>query len=882
MALTARQRLGVYEVLGPLGAGGMGEVFRARDTRLGRDVALKVLPEMFAADPERLARFEREAQLLASINHPHIAGIHGLEEGGAVRALVMELIEGDTLAERISGQPIPLEEALGLARQIADALEAAHEQGIIHRDLKPANIKITPAGAVKVLDFGLAKLNDPAASSMPNRPGASMSPTVVSPAMTTVGVLLGTAAYMAPEQARGRAADRRVDVWAFGCVLFEMLSGKQAFPGSDVTEVLATVLKSDPEWSALPSSTPLRVRRVLEQCLQKDPKLRIRDIGDVGLALAGAFETTAAASSPAPVGVPRRGFLWPAGVVAAALAASVVTWVSNRPAVVPAEPKRFSLVLPSGDRLPFASGTMVAVSPDGRTLAYRATHDGAIRLFVRRVDQFEATVVGEAAAGEAPFFSPDGQWIAYTFNNALKKVAVTGGPPETISPVIDNQARGGDWGEDGRIVLSAGDKLAIVPAAGGSPTTLAKAPAGRRFWYPQFVSKGRAILYTSTFPRPDSGDIEVLDLASQTSRKLLPGVAARSLPTGHLVFIRGGSLWAVRFDEDSLQVQGTPVPVVEGVRVETGGAIQFSVARDGTLIYLPGAGNAAMDLGWVDREGREQLLGLTRRVFFAARVDRTGQHLALEVRDGNSDIWVLTLGRQTPTRVTFDAGDDFHPAWTPDGRLVFVSNRDNVTALYVQAADGTGSAQKITAGPNLDQPDVTPDGRFVVARVSDDIVLVSLDGKGTAQELIQSPFRERNPTVSRDGRWIAYQSDESGVDAVYVRPFPDVGKGRWQVSDQGGGSRPVWARNGKELFYLSADQTLMSASFTATADAFQALPARKLVDLQQQVGGAARAFDVMADDNRFLTIKNDTATERAEIKVVLNWLEELKKKVPLK
>jgi serine/threonine-protein kinase len=316
--------------------------------------------------------------------------------------------------------------------------------------------------------------------------------------------------------------------------------------------------------------------------------------------------------------------------------------------------------------------------------------------------------------------------------------------------------------------------------------------------------------------------------------------------------------------------------------VETGGAVQFSVARDGTLIYLPGAGNAAMDFGWIDRQGHESLLGLSRRVFVSARVDPTGQRVALEVRDGNSDVWVLTLGRQTPTRVTFDASDDYHPTWTPDGRLVFVSNRNNTNGLYVQPADGTGNAQKITETANIDQPEVTPDGRYVVARVSEDIALVSLDGKGTVQKLIDSPFRERNPTVSRDGRWIAYQSDESGVEAVYVRPFPDVGKGRWQVSDEGGGSRPVWARNGKELFYLSADQTLMSVSFTATGGAFSAMTPRKLISLQQQVGGAARAFDVMADDNRFLTIKNDSATERAEIKLVLNWLEELKKKVPPK
>ena len=521
---------------------------------------------------------------------------------------------------------------------------------------------------------------------------------------------------------------------------------------------------------------------------------------------------------------------------------------------------------------------MVAVSPDGQTLAYRAARD-VIRLMVRRIDQFEGVAVGEAGAGEAPFFSPDSQWVAYVVNNALKKVPITGGPSETIVLNV-NDPRGGDWSKDGSIVL-AGGTLGIVPATGGSLTTLATAPSGRRFWYPQFIADGRAILYTSSLGRPDGGDLEVFDIASKVSRKLLTGVAGQLLPTGHLVFIRGGSLWAVPFDEKSLQVQGTPVPIVEGIRVEGGGAVQYSVGRDGTLMYIPGAASTSMELVWIDRTGKEEPLGVPRRGFFSARLDPTGRQVALEVRDGNADVWVLALGRQTPTRVTFDAADDTQPAWTPDGRLVYVSNRDNGFGLFSQAADGTGAVQKVVADKTgIDHPEVSPDGRFVVARVLEDIAIVDV-AKGTVRRLIEGPFRDRNPVVSRNGRWIAYQSDESGVPEVYVRPFPDVGKGKWQVSEQGG-SRPMWAHNNKELFYLSSEQALMSVSFSETSDAFGATTPRKVVDLPQQVGGSARSFDVSADDQRFLTVKNETGGERAEIRVVVNWFEELKKKVPTK
>ena len=876
MPLSPGQRIGVYEVIGSLGAGGMGEVYRARDPRLGRDVALKILPEIFAADPERLARFEREAQVLASLNHPHIAAIYGLEEGDKVRALVMELVDGQTLAERIDGQPLPVDEALAISRQIADALEAAHERGIIHRDLKPANIKLTTGGAVKVLDFGLAKLNDPNASNVSNGSNASMSPTLISPAVTTIGVLLGTAAYMAPEQARGRATDRRVDVWAFGCVLFEMLSGRQAFAGSDVTEVLATVLKSEPDWSALPSSTPPRIRAVLERCLQKDPKLRIRDIGDVRLALDGAFETVAPAASPVSVTAPRGRWAWPLAAAGVAIAAAAATWFIGRPPVEPLVPTRFVMVLPTGDQLTFAAGTMVAVSPDGQTLAYRAAQGGNIRLFVRRIDQFEAQVMGDPVPGEAPFFSSDGEWIAYQAANALRKVSVRGGPAETIAPVKD-AFRGGDWSADGTIAL-AGAGLDLVPATGGTPTRLATAPTGRRFWYPQIIAGGRAILYTSSGPRPDAGDIEVFDVASKTSRKLMPGAASRLLPTGHLVFIRSGTLWAVHFDEASLQVQGTPVPVVEGIRVEGGGAVQYSVGRGGTLTYIGGANSTASNLVWIDRTGAQRPLDAAPRTFYSVRLDSASRVAALDLRDSGdgSDIWVLPLGRQTPTRVTFEPADDILPAWMPDGGLVFTSTRDGAAALFSQASDGTGQAVKIASDP-IDQAAVTPDGKFIVARSGEDIVLVSIAEKKVTP-LIESPFRDRNPEVSRDGRWIAYQSDESGAPEVYVRPFPDVGKGKWQVSERGG-SRPVWAHNRTELFYLGPDSGLMSATFDVVGGAFVPSTPKRLGTLPL-TPGAHRAFDVAADDQRFLTIKGETNNERAEINVVQNWFEELKKKVP--
>ncbi|HVG56203.1 MAG TPA: hypothetical protein VM846_17315, partial [Vicinamibacterales bacterium] len=597
-------------------------------------------------------------------------------------------------------------------------------------------------------------------------------------------------------------------------------------------------------------------------------------------ALDGAFETIAAA--PMPVVVPSGGrrMFWPAAVVVVALAAAGLTWALSRPTVQPPVPTRFSLVLPTGDQLTFAAGTMVIVSPDGQTLAYRAARGGNIRLFVRRIDQLEAQMISDQGTGESPFFSPDGEWIAYTSSGVLKKVPARGGPSETINQ-LPEAIRGGDWSTDGTIAL-AGNRLHTVPATGGTPTLLATAPEGRRLWYPQFIAGGRAILYTSSGPRPDSGDIEVIDVATKKSRKLLAGALSRLLPTGHLVFVRSGTLWAVKFDESTLQVQGTPVPMIEGIRVEGGGAVQYSVGADGTLMYIPGANSAASHLVWVDRAGRQTPLPVTPRTFYSVRLDPASEMAALDLRDSTdgADIWMLPLARQTPTRVTIDPGEDSLPTWMADGRLGFTSNRDGAVSLFAQSPDGTGKVAKLIDDTKVtvDQPAASPEGKFIVARSNEDIVIVSLADK-TLRKLIESPFRERNPEISRDGRWIAYQSDESGAPEIYVRPFPNVdAPGKWLVSE-GGGSRPVWARNGKELFYLGPDSVLMSVAFDATNGAFRAAAPTRLGTMPM-TPGAHRAFDVAKDDERFLTIKGETNSERAEITVVQHWTEELKKKLP--
>ncbi len=890
MSLLAGQRLGVYEVVAPLGAGGMGEVYRARDTRLHREVALKILPDVFAFDPDRLARFDREAQLLAALNHPNIAAIYGLEESGATKALALELVEGPTLDDRIAEGPIPVAEALAIARQIVDALEAAHEAGIVHRDLKPANIKLRPDGTVKVLDFGLAKL---ATSGSSLTPGVTASPTITTPAVTGIGTILGTAAYMAPEQARGKVVDKRADIWAFGCVLFEMLTGTRAFDGDDATVVVASIIKSDVQWSALPPDTPAAVRTVLHGCLDKDPKKRIRDIGDVRLALDGSFIVTPEAVVVATATHGRggrRALPLVAGVLAGAALAGLAAWaliISRDPQPAPAT-QRFTLALPDTDLLPPGTGTLVAISPDGQTLVYRAQRDGVFRLFRRRLDQLEAVPIGEPNASGFAFFSADGQWLGYAVENTLKKTLLSGGPSQTVT-ALPAAIRSASWNDDGTILLggtSAG--LLQVPAAGGTAELVAKPDRGQ-VWYPQLLPGTRAVLFTSSQPAVDAGELEVLRLDTGERRTLLPGVGARYVSTGHLLFARGTTLWAVRFDLGTLAVVGTPVPVMEGVRIEGGGAIQFSVADNGSLVYIGGQRlEIPRRLVWTDRQGRAEPLPAPTRNYQYPRLSPDGTRIALDVGDEEQDIWIWDLARATLTRLTFGGANESYPAWTPDGRRVIYSSTREAGVLFAQSADGTGAAERLeaTLGRTADQTVVSPDQKRLLFRsfppsggaASEDVASLSLDGERRVESLLNGPATERNAEVSPDGRWIAYQSNESGTFEVYVRPFPRVNDGRWQIST-GGGLQPLWSPDGRELFYL-APQFLMSVPVRGGATFTPGNPTRVIDVGQYSLVAAGRSYDVSHDGRRFLMIRDETPEGRAEIQIVINWFEELKRLVP--
>ena len=892
MSLQPSQRLGAYEVLAAIGAGGMGEVYRAHDTKLHRDVALKILPDIFASDPDRLARFQREAQVLASLNHPNIAAIYGLEDADGIKALALELVEGPTLADRIAEGPIPIDEALPIARQIADALEAAHDSGVVHRDLKPANIKLRPDGTVKVLDFGLAKLAT-SGPGLTSAPGITASPTLTTPAMTGIGMILGTAAYMSPEQARGRVVDKRADIWAFGCVLYEMLTGARAFAGDDATDVVASIIKSDLQWSVLPADTPPAVRTVLRGCLQKDPKQRVRDIGDVRLALEGGFVVTAdagtAPSSASRSGGIRRALPWVAGIVLGSVLTGLGAWIVLGSGVsAPALERRFALTLSESERLPAATGTLVGISPDGQTLTYRASRNGVFRLYRRAMDQLEAVPIGDVGAGEAPFFSPDGQSIGFFLGNTLKRVSVSGGPSQTVAE-LPFAARGSSWGPDDTIVVALREGgLMRVPAAGGTPMPLATADTGRQLWYPQILPGGRAVLFTSSEGRPDAGELEILLLDTGERRTLLPGSGGRYVPTGHLVFVSGGTLWAVEFDLGRLAVVGTPVPAMEGVRVEGGGAVQFAVADDGTLVYLPGGtGTAALQLVWVDREGREEPINAPPRRYLYPRISPDGTRLALDVRDQENDIWTWDIVRNTLTRLTFDPAFDQYPAWTRDGRRVmFFSAREKTLAPFWQAADGTGAVERLGTDPRpLDQGSLSPDGKRLILRAispntRDDIVMLTLDGERRIEPLLGTPFLERNAELSPDGRWIAYQSDESGRFEIYVRPFPRVDDGRWQIST-GGGTHPLWGPDGRELFYIAGNGALMTVPIQA-ATGFSAGNGTRLLDVSEYINtNVGRNYNISPDGRRFLMLKDQEGSGGAQINVVLNWFEELKRLVPV-
>jgi protein kinase-like protein/WD40 repeat protein len=798
MALAPGVRLGPYEVTAPIGVGGMGEVYRATDTNLGRQVAIKVLPDAFASDPERLARFEREAKTLASLNHPNIAQIYGFEKADGIRALVMELVEGPTLAERIAQGPIPINEALPIAKQIAEALEAAHEQGIIHRDLKPANIKLRSDGTVKVLDFGLAKALEPLTGT---GVGATASPTITSPAMMTgLGMLLGTAAYMSPEQARGKAVDKRSDIWAFGCVLYEMLTGRRTFEGESVSDTLAAVLQGQPDWTALPHGTPSPIRALLRRCLDRDPRERIAHLAAALFVITehGTLEAGPERGEPARATRRRVAVVGAAALLFGAVVAGTGVWVLRPDA--PALVTRTIVTTSDAATLNLqGDGRNLAITPDGTRVVYGGTNG----LVVRALDRLEPTVLGGIGAPRTIFMAPDGQWVGFfDGNTALKKVPITGGPAVTLTATDGTAPRGATWSEDGTIIYATqtpATGLNRITSAGGTPAVLTKPDhAGGEadhFW-PEFLPGGRSVLFTiaTSSGGSDNAQVAVLDLRTGTYKTVLRGGQhAHYVSTGHLVYGAADTLRAVPFDLGRLEVTGPPVPIIESLVTTSDGGLEIALAVTGTLVYVPGhdVGTQRL-LVWVDRMGREELVATQPRAFIYPRIAPDGSRVAVDISDRDRDIWIWDIARQTLTRLTFNPTLDAYPVWTRDSRrIVFLSLRAGAGNIYSQAADGTGTVDRLTESANLQVPySVSPDGTVLVLRQDSpqtrtDLLSLSLTSGGhPPRPLVQTMFAEANAEVAPDGRWIAYQSDESGRDEIYVRPFPDVSGGRWLVSTQ--------------------------------------------------------------------------------------------------
>ena len=897
MSLTVGSRIAHYDVTALIGEGGMGQVYQATDTKLNRQVALKILPEAFATDPDRLARFQREAQVLASLNHPNIAQIHGIEEDGGTRALVLELVEGPTLADRIAKGPIPLDEALPIAKQIAEALEAAHEAGVIHRDLKPANIKVREDGTVKVLDFGLAKALDPNPTGDP-----SQSPTLTA-AATQMGVIMGTAAYMSPEQVRGKPVDKRADIWSFGVVLYEMLTGQRAFQGEDVSVTLADVIRADLKWEKLPNDLPPTLATYLRRCLEKEPSQRIRDIGDVRLAMEGAFE------SPLESGRSSRRSGWQsaarlalAGLVVALVAGLVV--LQRQPPDSPLV-TRLALQLPGDVRVLTGPGIEFATTSDGRMVVFTGTQSGRTQLYRHALDRVAPEPIPGTDGARTPFLSPDDQTVGFIVDRELRRVPLAGGPVATVIdvPAEAIEVRGVVWLPDDTIVFGTNNGLWRAPSTGGQRELLTTLdPEKGETWHvnPALLPDGQTLM----FGVYDGGPSRVETLSLQTGERtaLLDSTTkAHFLEPGYLVFAEiddtGGTtglVWSVPFDPDRLEVLGEPVLAVENVMVGDNEA-QFTVTGNGTLVTIPiGEGGAApRTLAWVDQEGEVEPLPELSAAPYPRSVDVSpdGTRLALEVADGPnmqdaSDVWTYDLIRGTLNRLTTFAGWDQTPLWTPDGRqVVYGSTRDDVPGLYLRNADGTGDAEHLySEGRILDivAKAWTPDGGGLVVtrrirRLQSDISLLRTEGEPALEVLFESEFRESKPDVMPNGGWIAYQSNRSGRDEVYVERFPDLGDR--QLVSLDGGQQPRWSPDGRTLFYLDgqANRMMTVPILTTEPELSLGTPVTLVEGQFWNIRGRA-GYDV-APDGRLMTISRGSAT--LQINVVLNWAEELKALVPV-
>ena len=881
-------RLGPYEILSLLGAGGMGEVYRARDTTLGRDVAIKILPSAFLADPERRARFEREARVLATLNHPHIGGIYGFEQRGDIHGLILELVEGETLAAALGAGPLPVREALTIARQVAEALEGAHEKGIVHRDLKPANILLTRDGVVKVLDFGLAKAGAAVSADL------TQSNTVTSGG-TETGVILGTAGYMSPEQARGKIVDKRADIWVFGCVLYEMLTDRRAFGGDTVPDTMVAILERQPEWEKLPSKTPASVRRLLGRCLEKDPKRRLHDIADARIEIQEALEAPATASLAEARPPPRRAkvaLVTVLGLLAGGLIGGSAIHFLRRPP--PARVTRFAIALPTHVEL----NEMIALSPNGRTLVYSGRDDAGIRLYKRELDAIESLPIRGAEGGSLPFFSPDGASVGFWAGRALKTVPLEGGAATTVHEA-GSEGEGGAWLSDGTIVFaSVFHGLRRISASGGEAREVTALDENRgelQHHSPVALPGGRALLLTVQLGARDTQRVDVVSLESGRRSALIQGNGPRYLPTGHLLFQRGGSLWVAALDRERLSLTGPPVAAIEGVAIALDWSPIVAVSADGSLAYATGAGDPypPRTLVWVDRLGHEEPIEAPARAWWWPQVSPDGRRLGLHIMDPvNMDAWIYELDRGPLIRMTFDPRQDGYPLWSPDGKqIAFWSRQAGGPAnLYLRSADLTGHGVRLTTSPNGQVPFAwAPDGKLLIFQEDSpgtnmDIGMVAIGAARATQPLIRGPSDEAHPAISRDGRWIAYQSNLSGRWEVYVQPFPGLAV-RWQVSAQGGLS-PIWHPNGSELFFRNGGAVL-SVPVQPSSTTFRHGNPKVLFEGAYVPEGveswAARSYDLSPDGLRFLMMKEQGGQERTgatQIVVVSNWVEELKRLAP--
>jgi Tol biopolymer transport system component/aminoglycoside phosphotransferase (APT) family kinase protein len=880
MTMEPGTRLGPYTVTARLGQGGMGEVYRATDARLNREVAIKVLPPAFTQDHERLARFEREAQVLAQLHHPNISSIFGLEEAGGVRALVMELVEGPTLAERLERGPMPLEDALTAARQIAEALEEAHEKGIVHRDLKPANVKLAPDGRVKVLDFGLAKALDTSVASESSPSQLTMSPTLVRGGNTQMGAILGTAAYMAPEQAVGGTVDRRADIWAFGVVLYEMLTARRLFDGETVSHVLASVLKDAPDYGAIPPGTPERVVDLVRRCLRRKPRERLQSIGDARLLIEEVLaDPDAGAVAAVAARAPAQGAWLAWGVAAAGLLAAMlflILWLKGGPSAGAARMLHAALTPPGA----WAFGDTFALSPDGRRLVFEAwdVGTGERALFLRPLDRGEATRLQPAAMGEMPFWSPDGMHIGFFADGKLKRLDLRGGPAQAICDAPT--PRGGAWGEDGRIVFAGAFRagLSIVPAGGGEPaglTTLDTSRNEKSHRFPVFVPGGRTVIFLAQTAeagaRNDRSAIEALDLATGRRSSLVAANSSPVLAGDWLLFWRDGALLATAFDKGRVALHGDPRPVASPVAFTQNEQVLASALADGTLVYRAGSRGTYSSLVLADRTGVALRVVRDRELMTDFRLSHDGKRLAYSVNtsgQGSTDIWVHDFDRGSFSRLTFEEGGEGNPVWSADDRhLYYTNDRRNDGVVFRRPTDGSGAPEEIgTSDQGFWALDASADGRWVVIggvgdKTANDLFRLDLSTRSLAP-LVATPSNDEQPALSPDDALLAFASEQSGRWEIYVQALGG-GKGSWQISTEGG-VWPRWRADGRELFFLSPPDRMMSVEVTPG-------PVPRFSAPRELFRMGLERFDVMPDGQTFLGLRLADADANKPLTLVTSW-----------